>query len=745
MNYSVSINRKKCAALFVVLIYTLISFVCITIPAEDVLAVRTEPNRVINVVYDDSGSMYINTNRWSQALYSLEVFAAMLGDNDTMNVYYMSNYSTNSDTFDYTGDVSGYEGPSLVLHGSSGAENNVAAVHNRITQNATGTPWAAVRKAQYDLENTSADEKWLVILTDGAFEDGSIPVSDMDMYLNQKSDDISVVCLALANVSSTPTNNEANNIYVDTVSGSESILSKITDVITRVFNSNKLPNISNNSVSFGLPMSELIVFAQGADVEINGISDSNGNSYSARPVDVIHRDDSNAANYRNATTDTSLKGQLAIFRGDFNPGTYNFDVTGAQTLEVFYKPNVEIMAFLTDPVTGEEIPADSAIYPGTYTVEFVFVKAGTTEKVEDISLIEPVEYYATFDGNTEISSGDTVEIDIGNHSIHAEARFLDYNVVETDIDVVCTAEPTNTPTPTPEGSVIPVTFEVISSDDYVVSEDSVDTSEPIIVHALLDGREFTSEEWALMTEPEIELTTNARKYKLTNPQITKLDTIGDFEVTFEVNGAPADDTYDSAVFSLTYRQEIDEWTTWAGDYEGDINFSDDRSWLERYKDKLIAGIIIGLAALLILLYMPFIKHYLPKMKKYPTVEIDDRAIFKQSTSKGAVKKDILTTILPLIPQTGTINYLPSTASVPKTAPLKVKAAGGGKMIITNQSVFEQKDCPVTFSGRTLVKDDFDVDNTKKKRKSKPYYLTGGTVIEVDHTKKKITYSCCPKR
>ena len=133
--------------------------------------------RVINVVYDDSGSMYTNVDTWCQAKYSMEVFAAMLGETDKMNVYYMS---------DYVNGTSAQ--PRISLDGNDGAEVNVAKIHNEKTV-AGNTPFNSVRKAYLDLQNTTADEKWLVILTDGEFQgiEGTIGI---DNYLAQKSEDI---------------------------------------------------------------------------------------------------------------------------------------------------------------------------------------------------------------------------------------------------------------------------------------------------------------------------------------------------------------------------------------------------------------------------------------------------------------------------------------------------------------------------------------------------------------------------
>ena len=56
------------------------------------------PSRVLNVVYDDSGSMLINgdtwVDTWCQAKYAMEVFAALLEEKDTLNIFPMSTNSS---------------------------------------------------------------------------------------------------------------------------------------------------------------------------------------------------------------------------------------------------------------------------------------------------------------------------------------------------------------------------------------------------------------------------------------------------------------------------------------------------------------------------------------------------------------------------------------------------------------------------------------------------------------------------
>ena len=89
-----------------------------------------EPTKIINVVYDDSGSMIFDfddtqqkVDTWCQAKYSMEVFAAMLGKKDIMNVYVMSDY------YNKTAST-----PRLTLYGTDGSSANVEKVHKEINQ-----------------------------------------------------------------------------------------------------------------------------------------------------------------------------------------------------------------------------------------------------------------------------------------------------------------------------------------------------------------------------------------------------------------------------------------------------------------------------------------------------------------------------------------------------------------------------------------------------------------------------------
>ena len=136
-------REKRCLALLLVLILSLQLLPAVFADGGHA------PKRVIHLVYDDSGSM-IRANgeqvdRWCQAKYAMEVFAAMLGENDTMNIYYMSAFEGN-----------GSRQPTIRMAGKDGAQANVAKIHDTVTK-AGNTPFASVTAAYQDLTRTDAD------------------------------------------------------------------------------------------------------------------------------------------------------------------------------------------------------------------------------------------------------------------------------------------------------------------------------------------------------------------------------------------------------------------------------------------------------------------------------------------------------------------------------------------------------------------------------------------------------------
>lgn len=703
-------------------VLSIILFFCSVNLLYPIISNATEnlPSRVINVVYDDSGSMINNgklVDTWCQAKYSMEVFAAMLGQNDSMNVYVMS---------DYDGGAMSAP-PRLTLKGSSGAETNVNQVHSMLTP-ASNTPFNAVRKAYDDLTRMQGDEKWLVILTDGAFEDGAFTNQQVEEYLGQKAQDINVMFLSMGADGAVIKSDDSKNIFFEKAQSNDQILNKITQICTRIFNSNKLEvDVSSGEFSFDIPMSEIVVFAQGDNVNISGITDGGGNkiSYDKTPVKVRYSDKPSSRGYDDFIVDDKLNGSLATFSGDFSPGVYKVDAGSAKTVEVYYKPNVEIMLYLVGQ-EGQEVPYTDGVRAGDYTVKFGFVKAGTNEPVAESRLLGNIEYAASIDYNNgqqvqDCSNGSKVTIQEGKYHIDAAASYLKYNSVAThiDFDVYKDKE---------------IQLELIESPEYQITmEEILHINEPMVFKATLEGQEIPASEWAKMGEPELII----QNTLLPDDKVTLYAEKGDVPGIFSVYPKTKNDStkpeiykYYDIDYRLVVSHAVDK-STWYGEAEAAFSAKESRPFPYPLPSPhvVIAWIILLILLLILLGYTPLFKKRLPKrLKSRPEIEYTSKiGAKKKNYSKGKFTKKTASVILPYVPERGTIKYLPP--GIAGGPVLQVKAVGGQRMEITNTRAFEGKR-DITFDGQYV-----------EKGVRKNLVKTAGLMIVVDNTGAKCKCFC----
>ncbi len=668
------------------------------------------PTRVIHVVYDDSGSM-IKTggnavDTWCQAKYSMEVFAAMLGEGDTMNIYVMS---------DYVNDTAA--GPRLSLNGGEGPAANVEKVHDMVTH-ASDTPFNAVRKAYSDLEGVSADEKWLVVLTDGEFQD----VENIDSFFAQKQPDVSVMFLGMGAAAPSINADEANNIYFVKAETSKQILNKITDICTRIFNSNKLTvDTGSMEFSFDVPMSELVVFAQGADVRINGLKAEDGTEIKANaaPVPVRYCEEATTnPSYTDIKVDTELVGSILTFKGDYSAGAYTADVTGAETLEIYYKPNVSIAVYLTDG-EGQLVESMDALEAGEYILSFGLVRSGTEEQVAESQLLGDVEYsaYVTVngkEGEQSYASGDTIYLEEGSFQVDATARYLKYNTVTTQLSYEIYKNKN-------------MELQVTDNPRYMLKGKGIANSqEPIVVKATLDGQEFTAEQWACveelaLTQPEEE----ERILFVTE----KSEEPGIFHIypTMEEGKRPSGEFSDLDLSVKAWGKSGLE--SWSGEASLTAKIDDQRSWFEKNLDKIIKITLLVLLGLLILGYVPPFKKYLPKkLKKMPNINCKPNIPGKRPwMAKGRYSKKRISTFIPYKAERGSIRFLPT--GVAGAPPLQIKAAGGNRVEIVNTKAYGGN-AGLTIDGLPIQKD-------VKKNLRKP----AGMIIK--YVTKETDYNCTP--
>lgn len=143
---------KRFLALCMLAVLLLCLIVPLTANAEE-SSVRS--NRIVSIVYDDSGSMY--GDNWVYANYAMQTFAAMLNEGDTLYITYMSDPGTS------------------VGLSTSDLQKAVGTIRNHDTGGAT--PFVSMDTAFQTLTSVTdaypSTQYWLVTFTDGGFNETS--------------------------------------------------------------------------------------------------------------------------------------------------------------------------------------------------------------------------------------------------------------------------------------------------------------------------------------------------------------------------------------------------------------------------------------------------------------------------------------------------------------------------------------------------------------------------------------------
>lgn len=698
---------KKTIA-YILLLLLLMTQICFPVSAKTYI-----PSRVINLVYDDSGSMirtdgvYVDT--WCQAKYAMEVFAAMLGEKDTLNIYYMSDYISGTTA-----------SPKVTLTGSTDSNvttNNVNTIHELITD-CSDTPFNSVKKAYADLKNVTADERWLVVLTDGEFNgiENSTVENHFHDYVAESG--IKIMMLSMGPNAALINPDPNNNIFFEKADNTTEIPGKLTGICNRIFQSNALPvDKQNLSTSFNVPMTQLIIFAQGKNVSIGNITDKDGkeiapNSNVKVSYSTVATTDKNYPQDKTIIAD-NLMGYVATFDSDFEAGDYKFNVSGAEDIQIYYKPNVTIAAYLYDG--DKEVTAEENLVSGTYRLEFGFVNGTNGEKVTDTSLLGNIVYQSEIINKThsgeEIAisakSGDNITIKEGTLDIDVIANFLEYNTVNTKLsyqiysrnDLIFTFEDKPTYTLDPTGFTNPNDAMVLT----VKINDGIET------------KELTTEQWELLGIPEIKTKDDLGEFK-----IEKTDETGKYLVypTLKDNEPMKTATGKiDVVVSGTFTQGL---SAARGELKDSFEINNGISFIDRIKDwlsKYWKQLIISLLLLFLILgYIPPFKKYLSrKIKKTPLIECSaERIGMRDTESHGKYKRSLLSTLIPYKAETGFVTFSPSPYK--KTAQLK--AAGGNGMYVTNARSFAGKE-EFSFNGMSI-----------EEGRVKPYRISGGSTISL---------------
>ena len=353
-------KRMFSLLLVMVMVFAMLPWMGFTAEA----ATKKEPKRVIGIVFDDSGSMYGGGNySWCRATYAVEVFAAMMNDGDQLQIYPMNGVVLDDASTTYT-----MQNP-LIINGPQES----AVVRQMVgMQGGNGTPIETIDWAYEGLKNTQADEKYLIVLTDGGYFHSRSGYEmrkdetekELTETLGMYSADMNVMYLGIGTSVAVPTVTDPSRQLFLEASDTAQTLNQLTKMCNTIFGRNELGGVKD-SITVDVTLSKLIVFVQGPDV--GGVSVSGGSEI--RSTDTHYPDPL----FPMGAIDTSLQGTLVTY-GAFDAGTYNLSYTGdATSINVYYEPDVDMYVRLLDPSGNEVTASSNNLYSGTYYLEYGMV------------------------------------------------------------------------------------------------------------------------------------------------------------------------------------------------------------------------------------------------------------------------------------------------------------------------------------------------------------------------------------
>ena len=632
-----------------------------------------EPDRQINLVLDESGSMFVDQERqpstlWSMAKYSLETFAALIGPGDTLNVFPMGAYGQNAPAE-----------PELIIRGSTSAEERVQTVHDLVLRGRS-TPWRSVTAAAENVLRSEAAEKWLVILTDGQFVDGREPVPPetvaalLEELANQG---VLIAFMSIGQAAVSLPSGEGR--IVEQVEDAGQLLAAMTGFANTIFERSVVTGLDTGGVwTTDIPLTELVLFAQGADVSIGEAQTSSGAiapeetvrvSWSTNPdIQVKSPADPDVVLDIPALPDESLDGQLATFRS-VPAGDITFEVSNASQVDAFYKPDVEFGYTITDPAGIDVGNVLTAGQP--YTLNYSFMDSSCVPV--DSPLLNPVDYTAEVlqDGKVvqaDIAPGTTLQLPAANYEIRMAATYTGGTAAATIPLLV------NNETGVPE-------FVVSQMAEFPPIDAGIPF--PIIVEEGGPGglsRPITPQEWAALDSQSVVFDSSLDL----DFELSKGQRPGDATILVR---APGGDVFSAGTGTGSVTITIPEQGDLQGTTSAPIRFTviDDISGFDRLMHWFwTIGIWILVAILLFILLLGYLtkKRFPRRLKKRPTIEGIPRVIGQQRlNARGQFDVNGIRRLLPFVADSGTLKYVP--AGTMGFRPMQVKAGPRKMLRLTN--------------------------------------------------------------
>ena len=390
--------------------------------------------RRIHVVFDDSGSMGSDF-RWSRAMYALEVFTAMLEEQDELKAYTLN------------------MNPRDAVELSGSDPRRVEKIHQWGNKHdAGGTEFKMVQQAVSDLKAVKDQytDAWLVVLTDGAFYDKT--TLQIEAALKQwNGEGIRTIYLGIGSGASVIRGNPGGGGYAYKADTSTDILQNVRDIANRIFERLILPanhytrSGDTYTLDIDVPTENILVFAQGENVRIGRLNAPDGAREPKEAQDVQY-----AVNSDFGASDTALKGTMAIYK-DQNANRFTIDVSGSEDVEFYYAPAVRVGCELK---TGENDPQGiapgSEIEEGKYFVSGAFINPRDNSVIKS-DLLDPKAITLTLKNNGQAQSfgsgGGEADLKKGTVTIEAVADLKTTELRDTKTYTVSVRKPKPVPAP----------------------------------------------------------------------------------------------------------------------------------------------------------------------------------------------------------------------------------------------------------------------------------------------------------
>lgn len=363
----------------------------------------TEHTYDIAVAFDNSGSMYWD-DRWSKAKYAMEIFASMLdldGGADRLEIFPMWEVQTVENP-EPPAAGAGFRPQKATKPIEIRKAADIELIHRMYTPLAGGTPFDAVENAYAYLQKSSASDKWLIVLTDGEFQD--MESAELEKRLKQYSSEtvkVQYLCINMEN----QLKSDASDYFYAAGGEDVDVSSELVEICNRIFQRNRFEDgiDRDGKLTFDLSMSKIIVFVQGEGAEITGLTGPDGAAkISAKGKQVTPSAAKHAAGDDGNPGDLfiqvaqDLYGQVVIFE-DCKAGEYQLQYRGDRELvQIFYEPDVKIVfRFTTD--SGETVlfsdpqSAEQTITPGEYVFHCELVDGQTGKTVGSSALLGKTE------------------------------------------------------------------------------------------------------------------------------------------------------------------------------------------------------------------------------------------------------------------------------------------------------------------------------------------------------------------